>query len=250
MALAHNVIIRGLNSMYLQAPHIPSSDQIAIRDFLIYAQCWCESMEHHHHSEEEIFFPYIEQLTGIPGIMEQNKEQHRQFTPGFERFHEYARTCTPKDFNGDEFRLLIEGFAEPLHRHLQDEIATLRALDKYDSEQVRQAYKRLEKELMNTDNVRLSNILHEHIITDLAFSIVSLRSCSVEAIGDSRAWDDTISPPSRSLYLTSFTIYSCGNIVEPGDIIHAPHGANGENWHIQVQEKVPIELPDTSRSLR
>jgi hemerythrin-like domain-containing protein len=153
MALAHNGLIRALNSMYLQAPHIPLNDQATIKDFLIYAQCWGESMEHHHHSEENIFFPSIEQLTGVPGIMEQNKEQHRAFTPGFERLYEYARTCASKDFDGNEFRSLIEGFAEPLHKHLEDEIATLRALDKYDSQQVRQAYRRLEKELMNTDNV-------------------------------------------------------------------------------------------------
>jgi hypothetical protein len=87
------------------------SKQSAVRDFLIYAECWRESMEHHHHREE-----------------------------------------------------------------------------KYDSEQVRQAYKRLEKELLNADNARLSNVnvLHEHI-TDFAVSIMSLQ----EAIGDSRASDDT-----------------------------------------------------------
>ena len=110
-------------------------------------------MHHHHDVEEENFFPNIEKISGIPGLMETNKEQHRAFTPGFEHFQEYCRTCEPKDYDGARLRSLLEGFAEPLTRHLHDEIDTLKALNKYDSDQVRQAYKQLEKILMATDNV-------------------------------------------------------------------------------------------------
>jgi hypothetical protein len=145
MALAHNGMIRGLNSIYIQAPNIPANDTTAKRDFLIYCQCWCESMHHHHDAEEAEFFPSIEQISGVKGLMAHNVEQHRAFTPGFEKFHEYAKTCKPKDFDGEELRILVEGFAEPLTRHLADEIETLKALDVYDSAQVREAYKRLEK---------------------------------------------------------------------------------------------------------
>ena len=113
-------------------------------------------MHHHHDAEEDNFFPSIERITGISGIMESNFEQHRAFTPGFERFQEYARTCSPGNYDGGKLRSLVEGFAEPLTRHLHDEIATLRALDKYDSKLVKQAYRQLEKILMDTDNVRFS----------------------------------------------------------------------------------------------
>jgi hypothetical protein len=154
MALAHNGMIRGLNSIYLQAPHIPPNDKTAKRDFLTYCQCWCESMHHHHDAEEAEFFPSLEQIAGVPGLMAQNVEQHRAFTPGFEKFHEYVKTCAVKDFDGLKLRSLVEDFAGPLTTHLQDEIETLKALDKYDSEKVRQAYRRLEKLLMDTDNVR------------------------------------------------------------------------------------------------
>ncbi|KAG8527706.1 uncharacterized protein KY384_007860 [Bacidia gigantensis] len=154
MALAHNGILRGLNSIYLQASHIPPKDLDAIQDFFTYCQCWGESMHHHHDSEENIFFPNIEQITKVNGIMERNIEQHRAFTPGFDRFQEHVRTCPPKDYNGQKIKELIEDFAEPLGQHLHDEIETLRGLDKYDSKSIRQAYQRLEKELMATDNVR------------------------------------------------------------------------------------------------
>ena len=154
MALAHNGILRGLNSIYLQATHIPRQDLDAIRDFLIYCQCWCESMHHHHDGEEKVFFPNIELISDVQGIMERNVEQHRAFTPGFDRFQEYSRTCLPQDFDGRKIRSLIEAFAEPLTQHLYDEIETLRALDVYDSGRIRQAYQRFEKTLMATDNVR------------------------------------------------------------------------------------------------
>lgn len=154
MALAHNGILRGLNSIYLQAPHIPQEDLTSIRDFLTYCQCWGESMHHHHDAEEKEFFPDIESISGKKGIMERNIEQHRAFTPGFDVFQEYVRTCPPASYDGGKIRSLIEAFAEPLSQHLHDEIETLQGLDAYESGRIRQAYQRLEKSLMATDNVR------------------------------------------------------------------------------------------------
>ena len=153
MSLAHNGIIRGLNSIYIQATELPRNDKIIARDFLTYCQCWGESMHHHHDAEEKEFFPSIETISGIEGLMTQNVEQHRAFTPGFEKFEEYCRTCPPAEYDGEKLKSLVEGFAEPLTRHLYDEIETLRALDKYDSVRIRQAYQRFEKSLMATDNV-------------------------------------------------------------------------------------------------
>ncbi|KAF2164693.1 hypothetical protein M409DRAFT_25086 [Zasmidium cellare ATCC 36951] len=151
MALAHNGLIRGLNAIYIQAPHIPKD---AIQDFLTYCQCWCETMHHHHDGEEENFFPNIERITGVKGLMERNVQQHRAFTPGFEAFQEYADKCRVEEYEGAKVRSLIEGFAEPLSQHLHEEIDTLRALDKYDSARVRQAYKDLEKIEMAGDGYR------------------------------------------------------------------------------------------------
>lgn len=153
MSLAHNGIIRGLNSIYLQAANIPRDEPETIRDFFTYCQCWSESMHHHHDAEETIFFPSIEKITGVEGIMERNMEQHRAFTPGFEAFDTYTRTCIPSDYDATKLKSLIDSFAEPLHRHLKEEIETLQELNKYDSEEIRKAYKRFEKSLMDTDNV-------------------------------------------------------------------------------------------------
>ena len=49
MALSHNVFIRGLNSIYLQAPHVQPSD---VPDFIEYSKCWVEVLNNHHEMEE------------------------------------------------------------------------------------------------------------------------------------------------------------------------------------------------------
>jgi hemerythrin-like domain-containing protein len=74
MALSHNVFIRGLNSIYLQAPHIRPEDHA---DFIAYCKCWCEILNSHHQMEEATVFPKIEEITGEKGIMDVNVEQHR-----------------------------------------------------------------------------------------------------------------------------------------------------------------------------
>jgi hypothetical protein len=116
-------------------------------------------VHHHHDAEEEVLFPGIEAIANVPGIMEGNIEQHRAFTPGFDSFQEYSRTCLPKDYDGEKIRSLIQGFAEPLTRHLHDEIATLRSLDKYDSARIREVDQRFLKAVMATDNYRIGPLV-------------------------------------------------------------------------------------------
>jgi hemerythrin-like domain-containing protein len=75
MALSHNVIIRGLNSIYKQAPQIALEDAA---DFIAYAKCWHEALDAHHTMEETTLFPQIEEKTGEKGIMDVNVDQHRK----------------------------------------------------------------------------------------------------------------------------------------------------------------------------
>ncbi len=74
MVLSHNVIIRGLNSIYRQAPNLKPEDHA---DFIAYAKCWAEVLDAHHTAEETSLFPQIEEKTGERGLMEANVEQHR-----------------------------------------------------------------------------------------------------------------------------------------------------------------------------
>ncbi len=236
MALAHNGILRGLNAMYLQATNIPSKDLETIRDFLTYCQRWCESMHHHHDAEETKFFPDVELLSGVKGLMTSNVEQHRAFTPGFDLFYEYSMTCPPKDYNGQRLVSLIEGFADPLTRHLQDEIDTLRALNKYDSVLLRKAYNDLEKLLMATDNVSLLYDIDTARGRYFQFGDMTLSTESpllFLALQTGPMKEPFItSLPCLSLCLTLFTTGLDDGIEARGDSTHAQYGKIAGSWRL------------------
>ncbi|PMD48704.1 hypothetical protein L207DRAFT_539882 [Hyaloscypha variabilis F] len=132
MALSHNVIIRGLNSIYRQAPHLKPEDHA---DFIAYSKCWFEVLDAHHTSEETSLFPEIEAKTGEKGIMKKNIEQHHAFLPGLEAYSEYLNsvTATPEIFSGEHLNTIIDSFASTLVEHLSDEIPTLLSLSRFGS---------------------------------------------------------------------------------------------------------------------
>lgn len=59
MANVHNMIIRGLNSIYLQAPHVKPGD---VPSFMQYCIQWYLLLEVHHKGEETDFFVKIEKV--------------------------------------------------------------------------------------------------------------------------------------------------------------------------------------------
>ncbi|KAL1964137.1 hypothetical protein VTN77DRAFT_7225 [Rasamsonia byssochlamydoides] len=130
MAIVHNSIIRGLNTIYLQAPHVKSSD---FRDFIGYCHCWYEVLQAHHHGEENNLFPWIEEAVGEKGIMDVNREQHRAFLSGVEAYKEYLLSLTGNEevFSGERLCSIIDSFGQELQDHLEEEIVTLLELSKY-----------------------------------------------------------------------------------------------------------------------
>lgn len=130
MALGHNVFIRGLNSIYLQAAHISPPDYT---HFISYALCWAEVLDAHHEMEETTLFPAIERITGEVGVMEKNVEQHHAFLPGLAAYKEYLERVrnSPLTFNAQHLLALITSFAPILLEHMADEIATLLSLSHY-----------------------------------------------------------------------------------------------------------------------
>ena len=131
MSHAHNVLIRGLNSVYLQAPHVRSPQDIG--DFLFFCQAWVKTVEHHHDTEENTLFPALEKFTEKPGIMEGNMQQHQAFLPALHDFAQYAQNTSAGSYSSDTLKGLVDGFAPPLLAHLREEIDTLLGLDGYDS---------------------------------------------------------------------------------------------------------------------
>jgi len=133
MALIHNVALRGMNSIYLQAPHVPAKD---VQPFIGYCKAWSELLHSHHESEEALLFPSIEKAAGVPGLMQTNVSEHQQFRDGLGEFDKYLDTATPETFAGQKLNGIIDTFSGALVQHLTDEIPTLIALREYGFEKV------------------------------------------------------------------------------------------------------------------
>ncbi|KAL2014834.1 hypothetical protein VTN00DRAFT_2359 [Thermoascus crustaceus] len=153
MAYSHNCLLRGLNAILLQAPHVPSSGSPGytaqdVRDLLFYVASWVKTVEWHHHTEETCMFPDIEAFTGQPGIMDGPKGQHEEFTPGLDRLLRYAQEMPPEEYRWEGpggMKEIIDGFAPSLTKHLYEEIDVFLGMGNLDSAGLRRCWDEAEE---------------------------------------------------------------------------------------------------------
>lgn len=131
MVLVHNMIIRGINSIYLQAPNVKLEKDI--EDFLTYMYSWSLLVHMHHDNEESAIFPLLEEYIGIKGYMEKNVDQHKGFGPGLKAYDDYIPAVREgkEKFDGTKVRSIIDSFGQVLVQHLSEEIGTFQELDKF-----------------------------------------------------------------------------------------------------------------------
>lgn len=73
MAMVHNSIFRGYNSIYHQAPHVAEADKA---DFVGYCLTWQKFVETHAENEETSLFPRTEELLEDKTIYEESHKEH------------------------------------------------------------------------------------------------------------------------------------------------------------------------------
>jgi hemerythrin-like domain-containing protein len=73
MAHIHNSILRGYNSIYLQAPHVNNDDKPA---FIGYSLTWYRFVKSHHDDEEMELFPKVEEQLNNKDIWKETHEEH------------------------------------------------------------------------------------------------------------------------------------------------------------------------------
>lgn len=131
MAVVHNAILRGLNSVYLQAPSAKAQSNRA--SFLQYCHKWYEVVHGHHSHEEAKLFPEIERICGEDRIMSVNVQQHEAFEGGIQIYAAYVEECIqdPASFQPAKLTSIIDGFGKELSTHLADEVENLRGLRKF-----------------------------------------------------------------------------------------------------------------------
>ncbi|KAJ4336704.1 hypothetical protein N0V95_008542 [Ascochyta clinopodiicola] len=148
MANVHNLLLRGLNAIYLQGPYVKDVEDVA--DFMLYIKAWADTVHHHHKGEEKLFFPYADDLAKSAGLCEDedespmhgNVEQHRAFEAGLAEMTQYVEDVREdaKVYKWEELKGLIDGYANILTTHLHDEIESLIKLERCDGEKLKKRF--------------------------------------------------------------------------------------------------------------
>ncbi|KAI0407290.1 hypothetical protein F4802DRAFT_554912 [Xylaria palmicola] len=123
MALLHNSIFRGYNSIYQQAPNVKDVDK---HDFIGYALTWHKFVKSHHDDEEVSLFTKVEDVLDDKTIWEETHKEHAAFLPGLGEFEKYLTSLqSAKDFSGTELQRIMSSFQEPFGAHFHSEISTI-----------------------------------------------------------------------------------------------------------------------------
>jgi len=131
MAVVHNSILRGFNSIYIQAPRVQLREY---KNFIGYSLAWYDLLAAHHDGEEDFLFPNIEAQTGETGLMDANVTQHELFQEGLENYASYLRSLKGEEsrFSGTFLIGIMDEFKDVLAEHLRDEIFTILNLARYE----------------------------------------------------------------------------------------------------------------------
>ncbi|KAF2178209.1 hypothetical protein K469DRAFT_718307 [Zopfia rhizophila CBS 207.26] len=128
MALLHNAVLRGYNSIYLQAPHVKPEDYA---DFIGYCLTWHKFVKSHHDDEEENLFPKVVEVIGKEDkeLWGKTHEEHEAMLPPLAKFREYLSGLkSPSDFSSSTLLSLLDDLKEPVNTHFHSEIATIAAM--------------------------------------------------------------------------------------------------------------------------
>ncbi|KAI1393172.1 uncharacterized protein F4822DRAFT_423634 [Hypoxylon trugodes] len=128
MALLHNAILRGFNSVYQQAPHVRPGDRA---DFVGYALTWHKFVATHHDDEETVLFPKVAALLNDESVWEGTHKEHEAFLGGLAKLEKYLRSTEAKPselFDGTELVKIMDGFKESFENHFHSEISTIAGL--------------------------------------------------------------------------------------------------------------------------
>lgn len=125
-------MIRGLNSMFIQAPLISTPSDV--KDFVDYALSFCVLIHEHHNTEEVLMFPLIEDETSVPGIMDKNVVQHEAFLPKLHDFKNYLvqMKLGLRKYDAKKFVALLNSFAGLMVEHLTGEVKMLEEMEKHE----------------------------------------------------------------------------------------------------------------------
>jgi len=142
MCLIHNVILRGLNSIYHQCtsplissdPRLPTSQYYPslLVSFLHYCKAFSVTLHSHHDTEEDVYFPLLEKMSKRKGVEKQNHDEHQTFTALLGQYDEYVNEVLEERIlwdGGVTMRALIDKLGPKAEAHLHNEIDLMLSLE-------------------------------------------------------------------------------------------------------------------------
>jgi len=128
MALIHNILLRGLNCIILQARNVKKPEDVL--DFMAFCDAWSCTLHSHHNTEETVYFPLLEEQSTEKGVMAKNHAEHETFLPGILALDEYIGgvRADVKSYDGRKLVKITDDFGPSLEKHLRNEIVLLESL--------------------------------------------------------------------------------------------------------------------------
>ncbi|KAI0451090.1 hypothetical protein F5B21DRAFT_390925 [Xylaria acuta] len=151
IAHIHNAMLRGLNAIYLQAPHVQQARDIADLSFL--TQSWSTWLLDHHDLKESTMLPRFESVLGVPAATlalprsrspsAASFHSHRDMTTGgngeeeeemisflLHRVYAYASAThkDPQAYDATTLRGLLAALADTLVPHLRGQVGLLASM--------------------------------------------------------------------------------------------------------------------------
>jgi hypothetical protein len=114
VVVIHNCLIRALNSIYVQAPHIPLSEY---NNFTTYALATYRGLVAHDPSSGNSLFSALERLTGN----DRYTQHHAEFDTPLTAWGNWLQSIASKknNFSPDICRSMMDDFMPALHEHLE-----------------------------------------------------------------------------------------------------------------------------------
>ncbi|PFH62808.1 hypothetical protein XA68_11820 [Ophiocordyceps unilateralis] len=123
MALLHNSLIRGYNSIHLQAPYVRDADKA---DFLAYTRTWLRFIQSHHEDEDEILFPELRSVLGDDSVWGDVPEEHETLVRGLDGFRRYLDSLSNASaLTSTALLAVLDELHQPLEHHLHHEVAVM-----------------------------------------------------------------------------------------------------------------------------
>lgn len=129
MALVHNAMIRGFNSIYQQAPLVLEDHKAA---FVGYTQTWARFVQYHNEEEEATLFNKVSAVLEDESIWTRTRKEQEAITKSVGTLQTYLfKLAHPHNVTSERLIKLLDEIKPDLEKHMHNEVKTIANLAKH-----------------------------------------------------------------------------------------------------------------------